>query len=78
LKKLKVIKLEEPQTYELLNKLVTASGNKQFDWSKLPSGSNAESLRSLERAGLIFTRDYNEYVLLYGRIREIMNRVDKL
>ena len=72
-----MLKIKDPQAFDLLNKLSTASGTKQFDWTKLPTNSQWSSIKSLESLELIFTRDFSEYVLINGKTKEIMTRVEK-
>ena len=50
-----MLKIKDPQAFDLLNKLSTASGTKQFDWTKLPTNSQWSSIKSLESLELIFT-----------------------
>jgi hypothetical protein len=70
-----MLKVKDPQSFELLNKLATASGSKPFDWTKLPANSNVNSLKTLEDLELIFTKDYSDYVLLIGRTKEILSKI---
>ena len=72
-----MLKVSDPQSYELMNKLATVPNTKQFDWNKLPGNSSWGNLKTLEKLDLIFTKDYSDYVLLYGKIKEIISKVDK-
>lgn len=70
-----MLKVKDPQSFELLNKLVSTSGSKTFDWTKIPANSNVKSLKELEDLEIIFTRDYSEYVLLNANTKELLGKI---
>jgi hypothetical protein len=74
-KKLKMLKVKDPQSFELLNKLATTSGNKTFDWTKLPVNTNYANLKTLEDLELIFTKDFSDYILLFGKTKDFMGKL---
>jgi hypothetical protein len=74
-KKLTTIKIKEPETFALLKKLVDQSGNKPYDWNKLPSNINEKQLQTLENYGLIFFKDYSDYVVLFSGLKNIISNI---
>jgi hypothetical protein len=69
------LKCKEPETFALLKTLVNQSGNKPFDWNKLPSNINEKQLQSLENYELIFFKDYSEYVILFSDLVNILSKI---
>ena len=74
-KKLKMLKVKDPQAYELLSKIVNSSGSKPFDWNKLPAGVNEKQLQTLEKLEFLSFKDYSDYVILHGGLKDIILKI---
>lgn len=68
--------MKDPDAFQLLLQLSKNSGDQYFNWSKIPSNIKAEDIEQLEKLGLIFTKNYSEYVILNGKTKEILTLID--
>ena len=79
-KKLRMLKMREPQTLDCL-KLIAKSSNdlKQFEWIKIPNNLSYDALLTLEKLEFIFTKDHSHFVFLLGfdRLKKMIDELDK-
>jgi hypothetical protein len=76
-----MLKMRDSQAYETLKSLSKTispvNTGKYFDWTKIPANTKFESILTLEKLQLIFTKEHSEFVFLNGRIKEVMDKLEK-
>jgi hypothetical protein len=72
--------MRDNSSLETLKSIVKLSSEaKQFEWNKIPSNVNYESLLNLERLELVFTKDHSKFVFLlgYDRLKKLLDELDR-
>ena len=75
-KKLRMLKMRDTNSLETLKAIAKTSNEaKQFEWNKIPSNVNYDSLLVLEKLEFIFTKDHSNFVFLlcFDRLKRILD-----
>ena len=79
-KKLRMLKMRDTNSLETLKTIAKTSNEaKQFEWNKIPSNVNYDSLLVLEKLEFIITKDHSNFVFLLGfdRLKRILDELEK-